>query len=98
MATRFEDLNEEQVRLSAEMFWRLMYHFVYDGEIDLLVKFCTRYIDYGYALGDCFNDGLHVDTKIEKLFNSFEDFDDKFAELLKPLVLERVQEELQVKK
>ena len=95
MATEFKDLSPEQVQLAAKMFWEIAKSFVFEAEIGGLVAFCARNQTHGYASLDNFFSEQGLECSMESLFISItEDFQPDFADLIKPLVLEKVQEEL----
>lgn len=97
MATEFKDLTAEQIEVAAKMFWEIAQNFVYQAEPGMLVTFCSRCMTHGYAsLSNLFNEQL-IECSVKDLFDGIVDnFEPDFANLIKPLVLEKVQEELNI--
>lgn len=97
MARKFEELDSEQTQLAARMFWGIIESFVYEAETGMLVTFCTRSRTHGeYASLSTFFNERGLQCSIADLFISvIEHSECDFADLIKHLVLEKVQEEIE---
>lgn len=89
----FEDLTSEQKEMAARLFWEIAEDFVFRAEPGMLVTFCLRHKGYEYAsLLNLLSEGL-IECSVTELFDGIaNDHDADFAELIKPLVLDRVRD------
>ena len=93
MSIEFEDLTPEQVQLAAKLFWQVAKNFVYFAEPGMLVSFCLRCNTHEYAAFSSLCKEQFIECSAAELLSSaFDDCDSEFADFIKPLVLEKVQE------